>query len=138
MNKYSLIPKKPWEKQPRYNIRVIHHFDTPRAVYDQKITGDDAFDNAIVTTQTISYLAYYDDIETAVEDYQSKIRELEDNPEAYCPYVGQHEILTVAIKLKDRENYDLYDWSRDGLYKHGRKLVHPDEKLCSYERYVVL
>lgn len=137
MNKYSLIPK-PWEKQERYSVRVIHHFNTPRAVYDQKITGDDAFDNAIVTTQTISYLAYYDDIEAAVEDYQSKIRELEDNPEAYCPYVGKYEILTVSIKLKDRENYDLCDWSRDGLYKHGRKLVHPDEKLCSYERYVVL
>ena len=108
MNKYSLIPK-PWEKQERYSVRVIHHFDTPRAVYDEKITGDDAFDNAIVTTQTISYLAYYDDIETALKDYQNKILELKDNPEAYCPYVGQRKILTVAIRLKDKEEYGLFD-----------------------------
>lgn len=137
MNKYSLIPK-PWEKQERYSVRVIHHFDTPRAVYDEKITGDDAFDNAIVTTQTISYLAYYDDIETALKDYQNKILELKDNPEAYCPYVGQRKILTVAIRLKDKEEYGLFDWSRDGLYKHEPNRIHPDEELASNQRYVYL
>ena len=138
MNKFSLTPKKPWEKQERYNIRVIHHFQITRAICDPRKTNYDDFDNAIVNTQTISYLEYYDDLEAAIKDYQSKILVLKDIPEAYCPLAGQCKILHVNIELRDKEDYGLYDYTRDSLYKHGLKRIHPDKRLHSNKRSVFL
>ena len=114
----------------RFSVRINH-----------VIAIKSKFNNNTIIRKTVSYLKYYNEIEKAIEDYQSKVPILTNNPEAYCPLAGRCTVQVVIIELVDKEK-ELYKFKIETSYPGEDKYTDMIQLLlfCEYKsdgKYIV-
>lgn len=111
----------------RYKIRITHYLEMEEAVYNSikgRVTEECCNRTAFTQTNDIKY---YNDMKSAMDEYQNKAITLMDNPKAYCPLAEYGIITGISITV-----YDTYEC--DELHQYKIKPIHPDEKVYTNYR----